>query len=158
MNGLRGAAQDMIAVKEQGADPWTGVELHSLYGTDEASLRPDPQLMADLGITKTHSRPHTSNDNPYSEAQFKTLKYHHTFPKSFGCIEDAQTYLHGFFEWYNQVHKHSGIGYLTPHSRHSGQAHGIREARCHVLAQAYQKHPERFVKGLPQPPEIPAAT
>ena len=134
-------------------DPLT---IHADRGTSMKS-KLVAQLMADLGITKTHSRPHTSNDNPYSEAQFKTLKYHHTFPKSFGCIEDAQTYLRGFFEWYNQVHKHSGIGYLTPHSLHSGQAHGIREARCHVLAQAYQKHPERFVKGLPQPPEIPAA-
>ena len=134
-------------------DPLT---IHADRGTSMKS-KLVAQLMADLGITKTHSRPHTSIDNPYSEAQFKTLKYHHTFPKSFGCIEDAQTYLRGFFEWYNQVHKHSGIGYLTPHSLHSGQAHGIREARCHVLAQAYQKHPERFVKGLPQPPEIPAA-
>lgn len=115
------------------------------------------QLMADLGITKTHSRPHTSNDNPYSEAQFKTLKYHHTFPKSFGCIEDAQAYLRGFFEWYNQGHKHSGIGYVTPQSLHSGQAHAIREERCRVLAQAYAKHPERFVKGMPEPPVIPAA-
>ncbi len=115
------------------------------------------QLMADLGITKTHSRPHTSNDNPYSEAQFKTLKYHHTFPKLFGCIEDAQTFLRGFFEWYNQRHRHSGIGYVTPQSLHSGQAHFIREKRCGVLAQAYGKHPERFVKGLPQPPEIPTA-
>ncbi|MCP3869480.1 MAG: IS3 family transposase [Gammaproteobacteria bacterium] len=115
------------------------------------------QLMADLGITKTHSRPHTSNDNPYSEAQFKTLKYHYTFPKSFGCIEDAQVYLRGFFEWYNHVHKHSGIGYLTPQSLHSGQAQTIREERCSVLAQAYKKHPERFVKGRPQPPRIPTA-
>jgi putative transposase len=115
------------------------------------------QLMADLGITKTHSRPHTSNDNPYSEAQFKTLKYHHTFPRSFGCLEDAQTYLRGFFEWYNQVHKHSGIGYVTPQSLHSGQAEAIREERCRVLAQAYRKHPERFVKGRPQPPKIPTA-
>jgi putative transposase len=115
------------------------------------------QLMADLGITKTHSRPHTSNDNPYSEAQFKTLKYHHTFPKSFGCIEDAQAYLRGFFQWYNLGHKHSGIGYVTPQSLHSGEAHGIREKRRDVLALAFEKHPERFVKGLPQPPTIPAA-
>ena len=115
------------------------------------------QLMADLGITKTHSRPYTSTDNPYSEAQFKTLKYHHTFPKSFGCIEDAQAYLRGFFHWYNHSHKHSGIGYVTAQSLHSGQAHAIREERRHVLAQAYEKHPERFVRGLPQPPKIPTA-
>ena len=114
------------------------------------------QLMADLGITKTHSRPYTSNDNPYSEAQFKTLKYHRTFPRSFGCIEDAQAYLRGFFEWYNQGHRHSGIGYVTPESLHTGQAHAIREERCAVLAKAYTNHPERFVKGLPLPPRIPA--
>lgn len=115
------------------------------------------QLLADMGITKTHSRPHTSNDNPYSEAQFKTLKYHHTFPKSFGCIEDAKTFLRGFFAWYNCQHKHSGIGYVTPEDMHIGKAHRIREKRCCVLNQAYQNHPERFVKGVPQPPEIPKA-
>jgi len=115
------------------------------------------QLMADLGITKTHSRPYTADDNPYSEAQFKTLKYHHTFPKSFGCIEDAQGYLRGFFDWYNQKHKHSSIGYITPQSLHTGQAQRIREKRCRVLLQAHEKHPERFVKGIPQPPQIPEA-
>lgn len=115
------------------------------------------QLLADMGITKTHSRPHTSNDNPYSEAQFKTLKYYHSFPKSFGCIEDAKTFLRGFFAWYNCQHKHSGIGYVTPEDMHTGKAHRIREKRCRVLNQAYQKYPERFVKGVPQPPEIPEA-
>jgi putative transposase len=115
------------------------------------------QLLADLGITKTHSRPHTSNDNPYSEAQFKTLKYHRTFPKVFGCLEDASAFLRGFFDWYNGKHKHSGIGYVTPDSLHSGKAHVVREKRCTVLAQAYAEHPERFVKGLPLPPEIPTA-
>jgi putative transposase len=115
------------------------------------------QLLADLGVTKSHSRPHTSNDNPYSEAQFKTLKYHHTFPKSFGCIEDAQNFLRGFFDWYNRQHKHSGIGYVSPESLHTGQAHHIRNKRCTVLHSAYEKHPERFVKGIPQPPKIPEA-
>lgn len=115
------------------------------------------QLLADLGITKSHSRPYTSTDNPYSEAQFKTLKYHHTFPKSFGCIEDVQTFLRGFFDWYNQKHKHSGIGYISPQSLHTGQAHQIRQQRCRVLRQAHEKHPERFVKGIPQPPQIPEA-
>jgi len=115
------------------------------------------QLLADLGITKSHSRPYTSTDNPYSEAQFKTLKYHRTFPKSFGCIEDAQAFLRGFFTWYNRQHRHSGIGYVTPESLHTGKAHQIRKKRCAVLRSAYEKHPERFVKGIPQPPEIPAA-
>jgi len=115
------------------------------------------QLMADMGITKTHSRPHTSNDNPYSEAQFKTMKYRHTFPKTFGCIEDAKTFLRGFFAWYNCQHRHSGIGSITPESLHTGKADKIREKRCRILEQAYLKHPERFVKGLPQPPRIPGA-
>jgi putative transposase len=115
------------------------------------------QLMADLGITKTHSRPYTSTDNPYSEAQFKTLKYHRTFPKSFGSIEDAQTFLRGFFEWYNCRHRHSGIGFVTPEDLHTGRAHHTREKRCTVLRSAYEKHPERFVKGIPQPPQIPEA-
>jgi len=115
------------------------------------------QLLADLGITKSHSRPHTSNDNPYSEAQFKTLKYRHTFPKSFGCMEDATTFLRGFIEWYNRQHKHSGIGYVTPEDMHTGRAHYLREERCKVLSAAYEKHPERFVRGVPQPPEIPEA-
>ena len=113
--------------------------------------------MADLGIIKTHSRPYTSNDNPYSEAQFKTLKYHHSFPTSFGCIEDAQTFLRGVFNWYNRQHRHSGIGYVTPESLHTGKAHHIREKRCAVLRSAYAKHPERFVKGIPSPPKIPEA-
>jgi len=115
------------------------------------------QLLADLGVTKSHSRPHTSNDNPYSEAQFKTLKYHHTFPKTFGCIEDSQTFLRGFFDWYNCQHKHSGIGSVTPEDMHTGRAHAVREERCKVLKMAYKQHPERFVKGIPQPPEIPEA-
>ena len=113
--------------------------------------------MADLGIIKTHSRPYTSNDNPFSEAQFKTLKYHHSFPTSFGCIEDAQTFLRGVFNWYNRQHRHSGIGYVTPESLHTGKAHHIREKRCAVLRSAYAKHPERFVKGIPSPPKIPEA-
>lgn len=115
------------------------------------------QLMADMGITKTHSRPHTSNDNPYSEAQFKTLKYHHSFPKSFGCIEDAKAFLRGFFAWYNGQHKHSGIGYITPVSLHTGAAFKIREKRQATLDQAYLRNPERFVKGAPTPPAIPEA-
>lgn len=130
--------------------------LHADRGTSMKS-KLVAQLLADMGITKTHSRPHTSNDNPYSEAQFKTLKYHRTFPKSFGCIEDAQTFLRGFFEWYNCQHRHCGIGYVTPESLHTGRAHDIREKRCRILRSAFEKHPERFVKGIPLPPRIPEA-
>mgnify|MGYP001077480574 CR=1 FL=1 len=130
--------------------------LHADRGTSMRS-KLVAQLLADLGVTKSHSRPHTSNDNPYSEAQFKTLKYHHTFPKAFGCIEDARIFLRGFFDWYNRRHKHSGIGYVTPQSLHTGQAYDIRKQRCAVLRGAYEKHPERFVKGIPMPPQIPGA-
>jgi putative transposase len=132
------------------------LSIHADRGTSMRS-KLVAQLLADLGITKSHSRPHTSNDNPYSEAQFKTMKYRHTFPKSFGSLEDAQTFLRNFFAWYNGQHKHSGIGYVTPESLHTGEAHKIREKRCETLKLAFQKHPERFVKGLPQPPEIPEA-
>jgi putative transposase len=112
-------------------------------------------LLSDLGVTKTHSRPHVSNDNPYSEAQFKTLKYQPLFPKQFGSIEDARTFCQTFFQWYNQDHHHSGIGLLTPAALHYGQAQAITQQRQQVLQAAYQTHPERFVKGLPLPPAIP---
>lgn len=115
------------------------------------------QLMADLGVTKTHSRPHVSNDNPYSESQFKTLKYCPAFPDRFGSIQDARSFCHGFFTWYNKEHCHSGIGLMTPESIHYGLAEGIFTSRSTVLAEAYEKHPNRFKGKLPQPPELPKA-
>lgn len=114
-------------------------------------------LMADLGVTKTHSRPYTSTDNPYSEAQFRILKYRPDFPDRFGCIEDARCFGQVFFPWYNHEHRHSGIGHMTPAAVHSGRAEKLRERRAHVLAAAYAAHPERFVRGVPQPPELPTA-
>jgi putative transposase len=112
-------------------------------------------LLADLGITKTHSRPHVSNDNPFSEAQFKTLKYRPVFPARFGSIQDARAHCHGFFPWYNVEHHHSGLGLLTPHDVHSGLAEHRVAARATVLAAAYAAHPERFSGGLLQPPARP---
>jgi putative transposase len=112
-------------------------------------------LLSDLGVTKTHSRPHVSNDNPYSEAQFKTLKYQPLFPKQFGSIEDARTFCQTFFRWYNHDHHHSGIGLLTPALLHHGQAQSVLQQRQQVLQDAYLTHPERFVKGLPLPPAVP---
>jgi len=112
-------------------------------------------LLSDLGVTKTHSRPHVSNDNPYSEAQFKTLKYQPLFPKLFGSIEDARTFCQTFFQWYNHDHHHSGIGLLTPAMLHHGQAQSVMQQRQQVLQTAYLTHPERFVKGLPLPPAVP---
>lgn len=112
-------------------------------------------LLSDLGITKSHSRPHVSNDNPFSEAQFKTLKYQPQFPKQFGSIEDARTFCHTFFDWYNHDHYHSGIGWLTPAMLHYGQAEHVVQQRQQVLLAAYRAHPERFVQGQPSPPSVP---
>jgi len=114
-------------------------------------------LLADLGITKSHSRPHTSNDNPFSESHFKTLKYQPQFPKAFGCIEDARQFCRQFFDWYNQNHYHHGIGLMTPDQIHFGKAPDILAARQGVLDKAYASHPERFVKRHPKPPQIPTA-
>jgi putative transposase len=112
-------------------------------------------LLSDLGITKSHSRPHVSNDNPFSEAHFKTLKYQPLFPKQFGSIEDSRAFCQPFFDWYNHEHHHSAIGWLTPAMLHFGQAESVLQARQQVLQAAYLAHPERFVKGLPLPPSLP---
>ncbi len=115
------------------------------------------QLLADLGVTKSHSRPHVSNDNPFSESHFKTLKYQPKFPKRFGCVEDAKAFCRDFFSWYNQDHHHVGIGLMTPDQVHYGQADAVYAARQNVLDIAFQKNPERFVKKAPQPPAKPTA-
>lgn len=115
------------------------------------------QLLVDLGVSKTHSRPHVSDDNPFSEAQFKTVKYHPTFPERFGSVEDARAWARPFFQWYNHEHHHTGIGLLTPATVHHGQAPAALAARQQVLTAAYQAHPERFVRGQPQPAGLPPA-
>jgi putative transposase len=112
-------------------------------------------LLADLGVTKTHSRPHVSNDNPYSEAHFKTLKYRPAFPDRFGSLQDARVYGQSFFTWYNTEHHHSGLGLLTPHDVHFGLADSRRAERAAVLASAYAVHPERFPAGPPAPAAVP---
>jgi putative transposase len=114
-------------------------------------------LLGSLGITKTHSRPHVSNDNPYSEAQFKTLKYCPEFPDRFGSPEDARSFCHVFFRYYNHEHRHSGIGLMTPYAVHHGLAPGITAARQHTLFAAYARHPDRFVRKPPRPPILPEA-
>jgi len=131
----------------------------TLHADRGASMRSKPValLLADLGVTKTHSRPQVSNDNPFSEAQFKTLKYCPQFPERFGSIEDGRAFGQGFFHWYNHEHRHSGLGFLTPAVVHVGQAATVRAHRQHVLAAAYAAHPERFVKGRPQPADLPTA-
>ena len=115
------------------------------------------QLLADLGVTKTHSRPQVSNDNPFSESQFKTLKYRPGFPARFNSLDQARTFCSSFFDWYNGVHRHSGIGLMTPEQVHHGEAEAIFEQRSDVLAAAYDAHPERFVRGRPEPPAVPTA-
>jgi len=115
------------------------------------------ELMADLGVTKSHSRPHVSNDNPYSEAQFKTLKYRPEFPDRFGSIEDARQFCRAFFGWYNGEHRHSGIGLLTPEVVHTGRSEQVVRVRRDVLQAAYRTHPERFVRKVPVPPAAPTA-
>jgi putative transposase len=113
-------------------------------------------LLADLGVTKSLSRPHVSNDNPFSESQFRTFKYRPDFPDRFGSFEDGHAHCARFFSWYNDDHRHSGIGLHTPADVHYGRAEAIREQRGVVLLDAYAKHPERFVRKIPTPPVLPA--
>jgi putative transposase len=114
-------------------------------------------LLSDLGVTKSHSRPHVSDDNPYSESHFKTLKYCPAFPGRFGSIQDARSFCQGFFRWYHKEHRHSGIGLMTPESVHYGWAEHIIAGLSSVLAKAYQKHPNRFKGKMPKPPALPQA-
>ena len=115
-------------------------------------------LLADLGVTKSHSRPHTSNDNPFSESHFKTMKYQPQFPQRFGCIRDAKTFCRCFFDWYNQDHHHAGIGLMTPDQVHYDQADQVHAARQVTLDGAFSRNPERFVRKEPVPPAKPIAT
>jgi putative transposase len=114
-------------------------------------------LLADLGVTKSHSRPYTSDDNPFSEACFKTVKYQPQFPKRFGCTQDAKTFCRAFFDWYNQDHHHHGIGLMTPNQVHYGQADAIQAARQATLDSAFRANPARFVNKTPAPPQKPTA-
>jgi putative transposase len=113
------------------------------------------QMLADLGVTKTHARPYTPNDNPYSEAQFKTMKYRPDYPDRFNSLDHAQSWARAFFTWYNHKHHHTGLGLMTPAVVHYGQADEVRAKRQRVLDKAYAAHPERFVKGRPVAPKAP---
>ena len=132
------------------------LNVHSDRGTSMTS-KSLALLFADLGVTKTHSRPSISDDNPFSEAQFKTLKYRPDFPERFGSLEDARAHCRAFFEWYNREHCHSGIGMLTPYDLHHGLAESRRDERATVLFDAWAKHPERFPHGRPVPAALPTA-
>jgi putative transposase len=131
--------------------------IHADRGSSMTS-KPVAFLLADLGVIQSHSRPHVSNDNPYSEAQFKTLKYRPGFPARFASIESARAHCQAFLAWYNHEHRHSGIGLHTPADVHHGHAPAVRRARAAVLTAAYAAHPERFVTRPPQPPQIPASS
>ena len=120
--------------------------------------KPVTFLLADLGVTQSHSRPHVSNDNPYSEAQFKTLKYRPGFPRRFTSIEAARAHCQLFFPWYNEHHRHGGLGLHTAADVHHGQAPAVRARRADVLTAAYLAHPERFVRKPPAPRELPTAS
>jgi putative transposase len=150
-------AQKLLAqtCERQGIVPGQ-LTIHADRGTSMTS-KPVALLMADLGVTKTHSRPHVSNDNPFSEAHFKTLKYRPDFPQRFGCLQDARGFCGDFFAWYNQEHHHTGLGLLTPHDVHHGLATERIAARAAVLAAAYAAHPERFPRGAPKPQALPNA-
>jgi len=130
--------------------------VHADRGSSMTS-KPVAFLLADLGVTRTHNRPYTSTDNPYSEAHFKTLKYRPAFPARFGSIEEARAFCRAFFDWYNHEHRHSGIGLMAPAAVHQGRAKDIHQERARVLAAAYARTPERFVSRPPQPPELPTA-
>jgi len=130
--------------------------LHADRGAPQRA-KPVAFLLADLGVTKTHSRPYTSSDNPYSESNFKTLKYRPEFPARFDSIEQAREHCRAFVDWYNHHHRHSGIGLMTPAAVHYGQAQQLHAARGHVLDAAFAAHPERFVRKPPVPPKLATA-
>ena len=131
----------------------------TLHADRGASMRSKPvaALLVDLDITKSHSRPHVSDDNPYSESQFKTMKYRPDFPVRFGSLADARAHCQTFFAWYNTEHRHSGIGYMTPSSVHYGHAQAARALRQDTLDAAFLANPKRFKGRRPEPPTLPTA-
>jgi putative transposase len=150
-------AKDLIAqsIEQQQIAPRT-LTVHADRGSSMTS-KPVAFLLADLGVTKTHSRPYTSTDNPYSEAAFKTLKYRPTFPARFDSIEQAREHCRGFFDYYNHNHRHSGLGLMTPTAVHHGHAEQLHADRVRVLQAAYAARPERFIRSPPTPPALPTA-
>jgi putative transposase len=150
-------AHELIAATYDQEDIVPGqLTLHADRGTSMRS-KPVAMLLADLGVTKSHSRPHVSDDNPYSESQFKTLKYRSDFPARFDSIEHARAFCQTFFAWYNDEHRHSGIGYMTPAAMHGGLAQQCYTARQRVLDHACHLNPARFTQRHPAPPSLPTA-
>lgn len=155
---LVAAAEDAIVAKDflDDAINRNGHRPHTVHADRGGAMvsKPVSELLVDLGVLRSHSRPRTSNDNPYSEAQFKTLKYMPDFPDRFGSLEDARAFCDRFFTAYNHEHRHSGIGMHTPASVHFGTAQQIRAQRQVTLNRAYAQHPERFAR-RPRPPKLP---
>ena len=150
-------AQQLIADTVARHDVMPGaLTLHADRGTSMRS-KPVASLLVDLDVAKSHSRPYTSDDNPYSESQFKTMKYRPDFPDRFGSIEDARSHCQAFFAWYNGQHRHSGIGHMTPHSVHYGTAQAIREVRQATLNAAFDATPNRFKGVRPSLQILPTA-
>lgn len=141
--------------ERQGIEPGQ-LTIHADRGSAPAS-KTVAQLLADLGVERSHSRPHVSNDNPFSESQFATVKGHPAFPDRFASFEHAHDFCRHFFPWYNTEHRHSGIAYLTPEMVHTGRAPLVLAQRAKVLDAAYAEHPERFVRRPPKPPPLPEA-
>jgi putative transposase len=150
-------AEQLIAdtVAKQNIEPGR-LTLHADRGTSMRS-KSVANLLVDLEVARTHSRPHVSDDNPYSEAHFKTLKYRPDFPERFGSIEDARAHCQRFFHWYNAEHRHSGIGFMTPETVHYGRAGEINQLRAAALDAAFLRNPLRFKGVAPQPPVLPTA-
>jgi putative transposase len=149
-------ARQLIAetCSKQRIDPGQ-LTLHADRGSSMTSKQV-ALLLADLGVTKTHSRPHVSDDNPFSESHFKTLKYRPEFPDQFGSKQHARSFCQQFFPWYNTEHHHSGLGLLTPEVVHTQRASQVRDCRQLILDAAFAAHPERFVRNPPQPPALPS--
>ena len=136
--------------------PAKQLTIHADRGSSMAS-KPVALLLADLGVTKTHSRPRVSNDDPYSEVQFKTLKYCPSFPTTFASIQDARAFCAEFFDTYNHHHRHVGLGLLTPEVVHTGQAGQVHATRAAVLTAAHARHANRF-RRAPLPPALPSSS
>ncbi len=151
-----GSARRLIrtACRKQAIEPGQ-LTLHQDRGAP-MTAKTFSQLLVDLEILASYSRPRTADDNPYSESQFKTVKYAPTYPGRFADPEQARAYFRSFFLWYNTRHRHSGLGLLTPEAVHHGRAEELQAARQSILDDAHARHPERFVKGPPQAPKIPA--
>ena len=143
------------ASEKQGVEPGQ-LTVHSDRGAPMKS-KVLALLLADLGVTRSLSRPHVSNDNPFIESHFKTLKYRPGFPERFGSLEDARVFCRSFFDWYNREHRHSSLGLLTPTQVHHGLAERVVRDRDEVLRRAYAAHPERFAHGVPRAATPPAA-